>query len=345
MRFARVTVPLALALLACQPSPRIRAQQIPEFPKTLPSDSASTDDLEDSGATKQLKRQIADLFDHGNYAQIDSITDKIRVEKTRLVGGGWLITRVYQALEAKEGTTPEQHMAQLSAWIGERPQSITPRVALARAYIRAAWAARGGGPGGRQLFSERIAEAKNVLDSSANLSPMCPDWFFQMQTVALAQGWDKGRTTELFQRATRFEPDYLYYYQSYARYLLPKWDGKNGDDVAFAKTIADTIGGSKGDFIYYQIGIVVLGVCNCTVRENPLDWPRLQRGYRSQHEMFANTNYDTNQLALLAWRFNDRDAAREAFDQIGSRWVDRVWKSHARFTQVRRWAYGSSVAH
>ena len=344
MRFSRVvSILMFVSGLALRPA--LATAQLPAPPSALPAVAPAQDDLEDSAATTKLKAHVSELFLRRDYAEIDAIADKIRADKTRLVGGGWQITRLYQALEAKEGTTAEEHIAQLNAWIAERPQSITPRVALARAYIRYAWAARGGGPGGQRLFEERIAEAKNVLDSSANLSPMCPDWFFQMQTVALAQGWEKGRTTELFEQATRFEPDYLYYYQNYARYLLPKWDGKNGDDVAFAKTIADSIGGIKGDFMYYQIGIVVLGICNCTVRNNPLDWGRLQRGYQAQHEMFSNTNYDTNQLALLAWRFNDRDVARESFDRIGDRWAVNVWKSHARFNQVRRWAYGSSAAH
>jgi hypothetical protein len=68
-------------------------------------------------------------------------------------------------------------------------------------------------------------------------------------------------------------------------------------------------------------------------------------GYQAQHEMFSNTIYDTDQLALLAWRFNDRNVARDAFDQIGDRWVVNVWKTHARFNQVRRWAYGASAPH
>ena len=58
---------------------------------------------------------------------------RIRVNKTRLIGGGWLITRVYQALETPEGITDEEHFVQLNAWIAVRPQSITALVALARA--------------------------------------------------------------------------------------------------------------------------------------------------------------------------------------------------------------------
>lgn len=316
-----------------------KAQLPPAPPATLPAQAPSTDDLEDSAATRRLKRDIADLLARGDYAAIDSIADQIRLDKTRLVGGGWLITRVYQALEAPKGMTPEEHFAQLNAWIAARPQSITPRVALARAYIRYAWTERGSDDtNSGRIFEERIELATKTLEDSAGLKPMCPDWFYQMQTVAMAQGWDKRRAATLFAQAIQFEPDYLYYYQAYARYLLPKWDGKNGDDVAFSKQIADNVGGPKGDFIYYQIGIVVLGICNCTVKDNPLDWERLQRGYHVQGEMFKNTNYDQNQLALLAWRFNDRAVAKQAFEEIGDKWAKNVWKNRNHFAQARKWA-------
>jgi hypothetical protein len=339
MRCFRFTVVL-LFLFGCVLLPPVAKAQLPPAPPTtLPAQAPSTDDLEDSAATRHLKSNIADLFKRGDYAEIDRIADGIRQDKTRLVGGGWLITRVYQALEATKDTTPEEHIAQLNAWIAARPQSITPRVALARAYIRDAWAVRGSDDADSgKVFAERIELAKKTLEDSANLTPMCPDWFFQMQTVAMAQGWDKRRAGTLFEQAIRFEPDYLYYYQGYARYLLPKWDGKNGDDVAFSKQIADAVGGSKGDFIYYQIGIVVLGICNCTVQENPLDWARLERGYRVQGEMFKNTNYDTNQLALLAWRFHDRAVAKQAFAAIGDRWSKNVWKNRSHFNKARAWA-------
>jgi hypothetical protein len=339
MRCFRLTAVLLFAF-GCVLLPSVaKAQLPPPPPTTLLAEAPSTDDLEDSASTKQLKRHIADLLERGDYAEIDSIADQIRLDKTRLVGGGWLITRVYQALEAPKGMTPEQHFAQLNAWIAARPQSITPRIALARAYIRYAWAARGSDDAdSERVFVERLELAKKTLEDSANLTPMCPDWFFQMQTVARAQGWDKRRAAILFTQAIRFEPDYLYYYQAYARYLLPKWDGKNGDDVAFGKQMADAVGGSKGDFIYYQIGIVVLGICNCTVQENPLDWARLQRGYRVQGEMFKNTNYDTNQLALLAWRFNDRAVAQQAFEEIGDKWLKNVWKNRSHFEKARKWA-------
>jgi hypothetical protein len=232
----------------------------------------------------------------------------------------------------------------LNAWIAARPQSITPRVALAGVYLKYAWAARGAGyaetvtPEGWRLFAERAAQAKRVLDDAANITPMCPEWYEKMQTVALAQDWDKARAAALFEQAIRFEPDYLYFYKSHALYLLPKWDGDESDGATFAQQSADRLGGREGDYIYFQIGMVVLSA-KSGEHGAGLDWARLQRGYQAERELYRkNPNFDTNQLAFFAWRFQDRATAKQAFAQLGDKWSKAVWKKRERYDEARKWA-------
>ena len=161
--------------------------------------------------------------------------------------------------------------------------------------------------------------AKETLEDATNLTPMCPDWYFQMETVAMAQGWKSSAPPNCSTRRSNSSPiisiftkrtRVIYCRSGMERMVTMSRSGKQ---------MADAVGGPKGDFIYYQIGIVVLGICNCTVQENPLDWARLERGYQAQGEMFKNTNYDANELALLAWRFHDRTVAKQAFEQIGEK--------------------------
>ena len=47
---------------------------------------------------------------------------------------------------------------------------------------------------------------------------------------------------DLFDRATKFEPEYFPLYRDFANYLLPKWEGEPGDATAFAKAAADRVG-------------------------------------------------------------------------------------------------------
>jgi len=76
------------------------------------------------------------------------------------------------------------------------------------------------------------------------------------------------------------------------------------------------------------------------------DWARIQRGYQAQGQLYANTNYDTNRIALMAWRYRDVAAARSYFAQINQKWDKQVWKTRERFDKTRDWAMEdhSSVA-
>jgi len=351
MQSARLPVTFLFALGLVLPAMQAAAQTVPLLP-AISSPDAQQDGPQDTPGKHSLQAHVADLFAHADYDEIDRIADKIRLDKTRLAGGGWQITRVYSGLEARDGVLEEDHIAQLKAWIAARPQSVTPHVALAEAYIHFAWMARGNGTAdkvtdeGWRLFAARITEAKRTLDESANLTPMCPGWFSAMMTVGLAQDWDKPRMAALFDQASKFEPEYLHYYQSYAHYLLPKWDGNQGDDAAFAKRSADALGGQQGDFLYYQIAIIALGLSNGKVDTDHFDWARIQRGYQAQGQLYANTNYDTNRIALMAWRYRDVAAARSYFAQINQKWDKQVWKTRERFDKTRDWAMEdhSSVA-
>jgi hypothetical protein len=339
MRFSRVFAVVGLALglsLQCARATAQTARQLPDQP--------SLEDPEDFVVANGLTAQVAAMLAHDDYEGIDRLATKYRSEKTRLPGGGWQLAYLYEGLKAPDRFHPDDQIAKLNAWIAARPQSITPRVALAGVYLKYAWAARGAGYAdtvtdeGWRLFGERAAQAKRVLDDAANITPMCPEWFAKMQTVALAQNWDKDRAEELFQKAIRFEPDYLYFYKSYANYLLPKWDGDDGDAAAFAKRSADAVGGAKGDYLYYEIGMVVADA-KSGANGGGLDWSRIQRGYQAQRELYVkNMNGDTNHLAFFAWRFHDRAVARQALARIGEKWSKTVWKTRKRFEQVRTWA-------
>ena len=337
-----------LAKAQSAPQPTSTTSPAKTHALAIPAEEPSDEAQEESIAAKGLSGRVAAMLLRCEYDEIDHLAQKLRSEKTRTAGGGWELSYLYRGLKAPDRFHPEDHIARLNAWITARPQSITPRVALAGVYLKYAWAARGAGyadsvtPEGWRLFAERAAQAKLVLDDAAKLTPMCPEWFSKMQTVALAQDWEKDQTAALFQRAIEFEPEYIYFYKSYALYLLPKWDGNERDDADFARKSADAVGGKKGDYIYYEIGMVVLGA-KSGEKGGGLDWARLQRGYQAQADLFAkNTNYDKNQFARMAFRFHDRTIGKQAFADVGEKWSKDVWKKREKFEQARKWADGAS---
>ncbi|GAC1429599.1 MAG: hypothetical protein NVS1B11_28930 [Terriglobales bacterium] len=212
--------------------------------------------LEDYGYT------VAGLLKEKKFAELDCIADVLRSNKARFPGGTWKLHKIYSGLdEPQPGHATEddgrKHLHLLDQWITSNPKSITASVALAKSYVGYAWFARGDGfidsvsQSGWKLFGERIEKAKSILDHATTLHSNCPEWYVAMQQVAQGQGWKLPQATALLEKAVSFEPGYDMYYRVYADYLLPKWQGEDGDAARFAERAANHVSGEAGDVLYF----------------------------------------------------------------------------------------------
>lgn len=287
---------------------------------------------------------IAEKFD-----DLERMASDYRTSKSRVPGGEWRLRLFYTALDAPQQTDKDtlDHLAHLEHWMKAHPESITPRIALATSLHRWAWVARGSGlantvtPEGWRLFDERTKEAHAVLEGSANIHTMCPQWYSEMMTVGLAQSWDAKRVKENFERGIQFEPSYYYLYLQYANYLLPKWDGNPGDASKFAKSSADRLGGEAGDLLYFQIATVLIkrGDGDFPIKE--MDWARIQRGYQALATQFGVDRRTKNQLAFMAYKYRDVNVSRQQFALIGDDWARGVWRDRKFFDRARDWSQGN----
>jgi hypothetical protein len=232
----------------------------------IPADDESTE--ADSQPARAFRVTVRNLFNEEGFDQLDEIAGNVRAQKSRFTGGAWKLHDLYFAPQEPGSLTATDatwnaHFQRLQRWIARNPDSITPRVALAAAYIRFAWKARGSGSADKvtaeawKLFGERVKKAQDVLAQSKSLSTKDPEWYRTMQTVALAQGWDHKQAEQLLAEANSLEPGYYYFDEAYANYLLPKWYGKPGESEEFAQTIAERIGGAEGDSIYFRVALSV----------------------------------------------------------------------------------------
>jgi Domain of unknown function (DUF4034) len=110
-----------------------------------------------------------------DFAQLEKIARQNRVEKGRLIGGGWKIVGFYNGTSAPgdEGVSPDPDwqllLAKLQKWVAAYPDSATPRLALAYFYVNYGWRARGIGLADTvedtqwKVFYERNAKAKSIL--------------------------------------------------------------------------------------------------------------------------------------------------------------------------------------
>jgi hypothetical protein len=291
---------------------------------------------------------IRQLLQQEKFEELDRIATEARATKARFAGGTWKLNILYLPL-----TTPpseysatdsawQEHLAHLQHWMKQRPGSITARVSLGWFYINYGWYARGGGfsdsvaQEGWQLLAERAQTARQILEEAQSLPEKCPEWFSAMQSIAAAQEWDAEETNALFEKAIAFEPDYYDYYTSKAENMLPKWGGEEGDAARFAETMADRIGGKKGDLIYYQIGNYLNCACDHDAQITGMSWPRIKKGYLVGQELYGKSITRMNAMAYMAINSADFDYADTLFTEIGDSFNTKFWPTRDYFENDKR---------
>jgi len=308
----------------------------------------SAGDASDNQGFIHYKAAIQQLFAAHKFEELDCIAHAARASKARFAGGRWKLAALYVALEAPRGHATEEdwttHLKTLNRWVSAKPQSITARVALAQAYSRYAWSARGSDASdtvtksGWKLFDQRIEKARNILEEASQLKTKCPHWYFVMQRVELAQGWDLAKATALFDQAVAFEPDYQYYYRSHAHYLSPEWHGEEGDAQKFAQQVADHVGGVKGDILYFQIATELICHCQVEAHLKLMSWPRIQKGIAELAKQNGESLTNLNVLAYMAMKQGDIVMAHRMFSRIGDDWDQDIWRAKEYFDSSMRWA-------
>ncbi|WP_158820420.1 hypothetical protein [Granulicella sp. S156] len=336
--------------------------------------SPSSPDTDAGSCQQRESRHIVEsdlLAEH--FDQLDSKAERYRQNKSRTSGGDWSLWQFYS--ELAEGQPGDEraidYISHLERWVQQRPDSITARVALVTGYLR--WASAGtlktnGLYLGNNLIvhRQRIEKARVVLESSAHMSSMCPQWYWEAMMVGLSSGWDTTRIRDIFEKGIQFELGYFYLYRRYALYL---WHADQPGDLGFdstrsvpdmghpelasalAKSSADRLGGTHGDQLYFRIAAGLMTsrdpggfavAFGSGFPSDMLDWGRIQRGYQALATEYHISQRTINEMALMAWKFKDPETARQQFAIIGGRFSSEVWGDRKRFDQARKWCGASS---
>jgi hypothetical protein len=346
MRFRHLAgMAVAVAALVASAQESAKTQAAPS-PDGLSNPEAASDDSADLSDTnvRAFRVHVRDLFNRDAYAELDTLAGQLRSQRLRFKGGAWQLNTFYKTVGSPGSLTAtdaewESRIAKLEQWIKVSPASPTPRVALAHAYVRFAWKARGNGlantvtPQGWVLFRQRVQSARTVLEDAAKTSERDPQWYSEMQTVALAQGWNRAQVDALAAEALANEPGYYYFAVAEANYLLPKWYGKPGESEQYAEQVANQAGQSEGDATYFQIA-AALNCCGKT-QARALSWPRVKQGFLAIDQLYGATMHERNVMAWLALRAGDTETAQQMFARIGNDWNESVWKTKALFDASR----------
>ncbi len=322
--------------LAQSPSPTPPVAEVVKIPSPAYGRA-----LEESRLTKKLLQER-------DTVALEAQAARLRASRETLDGGTSFISRFYDAI-----IIPDEEPAQAEAiaffekWAQASPKSITAQVALAYAYTRCAWNARGSGWGstvtdkGWKLFEARLDQSRRILELAQGLEEKCPGRAYVAQTVALGQGWNHEEYMELVDGAMADEPTFGEYTTKACYWLLPRWYGEEGAFESWIASRADAFPAGEADRQYARMVWMAdrMPVSDEIIfAPGRLDWARTQRGFTQWLEEMPDNlmvRLEYIHLALLA---NDRTTVRQQFEITGPKIFPAMWNNEE-FNQAWSFAF------
>jgi len=299
-----------------------------------------------------FKANVRAMLEREQFGALDELADELNRTKERFAGGDWKSYRFQQALSAPTGGCDDTDarwkglLAVLTRWHEQRPASMPAAIAIAEASIGYGWEARGTGfadtvtPDGWRLLDQRMAPAEGVLIKATGATPKTVEWYRAMIHLGRVQAWDRSRVDALVEQAVTLDPQYLHVSSEMARYLMPRWNGAEGDWENFAERSAERLGGREGSVAYshiaWQISKYHRG--HEFFDENRVSWPRIKQGFIDREALYGTSRRNLNAFCKLAADAADRQTTRELFARIGEEWDPGVWRERKYFDDYRTWA-------
>jgi len=307
------------------------------------AESKDMDDIDD---------QVVALIKDRDFDSLDELAAKLRASKEAYANGLWKLSEVYASLVPPDEAAKdewENRMADLHDWVDAKPDSINARVALAYFLASYAWNARGGGYANTvkdddwKLFNERLNEAMDVLKEAKNLNlkEPCPVYWSTMMKAALGLQLDRNQFDDIFNQAIDNTPVYVPIYRQRAVYLMPRWDGSEGELESDLEKSADRIGGDDGDMLYAQVvwNIHTSASSDNVFKENNFSWPRVNRGFAAIEKRFPDSLAAISEHAYLAAYAGDDETTREYLKKTEGKADLAVWYYKNEYIRVANWAF------
>lgn len=344
-RFLNVILLVLFGLLsACSPGSQA----------TVPGTDLIAVQSAESVEQEEIKKVSLQLFDAEEYDALEEFAQDYRENKACYSNGIWKLGLIYSGLEPSREAVDaiwEARIESIQKWILNSPESITPRVLLARVWSSYAWKARGSdfidlvAPESRALFATRLQEALKVLQQCEKIEERCPLYWSSLQQVALGLGAKRKEYDALFAQATHEFPDYHYYYTQRAWYLLPRWYGEEGEFLDDLTKKCDALGGSQGDIIYSRTMWLLNGFGSASrdidqiFKVNKGPWERVDRGLEGIMQDFPESPAPISIRACFSAVAGARQVAVDSFKQLGGEVDLAHWNSEAELQAIYSWTF------
>jgi hypothetical protein len=299
-------------------------------------------------AWERLGREASTMLARGEIDELERWAARLRAEKTRFPDGTQMLGAFYDGLglQAWRGVIEDgpsryaKRVQLIEAWIAAKPDSITPRVALVKAYLYWAWRARGAGEVQVEPkeWRERLQKAWDAAQEAKKLAQKDPELWRAQLGVALAMQKELPEFDGLIGEAQAVDPNNERYLESKVTFLTQRWFGDAGDWEAFAaKAAADRndpallaqLIDSETDFYGGELFNVTR-----------VEWPKLRESLLALNTRYPRSLYRLNRFARYACMAGDKDTAKRLMSIIGLRYREDAWKSRHRFDACVDWTIG-----
>lgn len=250
-------------------------------------------------AKNELVYRAEKLLLDKNYEALDHLADSYRKSKEYFIDGEWNLSVLYDGLSFYQNRRPEEdwkkRIEQLQDWSLKRPDSITPKIALAECLIGYAFHGRGYLVASEteeyrwRIFNERMNQSNKVISEALILKESCPALLSAILRIGTTF-LERADYEKIYDKAITYDQKYNVYYFRKAWNLLPRWNGAEGELVKFAENSANAIGGNDGDVLYAQIIWFVQRKDHPNLFPNDVSgvsWERVAKGLKILNERNA----------------------------------------------------------
>lgn len=303
-----------------------------------------------------FETEIRDLVQKGEYEQLESRADAYRASKARFTNSNLKLRVFYSTFldfpVDRDDTQWMQFIQSIENWIRKKPESVTARVALAQAYRRYAWKARGGGwsttvtPEGYRLMQQRLAVAGQLLNEAKLLPQKCPGWYGAALSLALGTEMTRKEYDRLFADAVSSVPDYDAIYDYTAYYLLPRWYGQPGEWESFAGTMMQRsdIPDAKEIFAKSALYLNGMGFFDSEFSSSRKSSVLLKESFLALQKHYPRSLEINSVFCLASVKMYDYRQIREQLKLIGGRFDPFCWQSPEKFQEVVKFAASNNAA-